>query len=188
MKYERHMCRNMRKVLTLFVCISLTGCAATHHNIGYIKGDSQYRKFSQLNDDQALDMVVLIYNTPTEVYEETIAKNITIDEFLAALKKRKSRSIEESGIFEIKYEKVVLKEWPDEMLVQVYESLDNRINDHDPEPVSELTHEENALRVMRLTARDSIVKEGKRRDNTKIFKEIAANAAMVALNVALMII
>lgn len=172
----------------LCASLALSGCATTMQNHGYKVEGKEYVNFEDLDDDHALKMVVMLYNAPAETYEESVAKHLSIEKYTELLKKRNSKYLKNSGVYDLKYEKIDIKKWTDEELLVVYDTLDIKSKRHKYMPVSSLTEEENTKRIVHLTAVDIIAKELKGRANTRQAWGFVANALAIAASIAVSII
>ena len=182
-----------KKYIKAFVlaalCLSAAGCATTKsHQYGYKVEGREYRKFADLSDEDATKVVVSFFNVPDEIYEDSVAKYLTIQKYMEILEKRKSEYIENSGIFGLAYKEIDLKLWNDQDLVTVYEALERRTIEYRYAPVATLTERENALRICRLTGMNCLIDELRRRKNTREAWGVAAQLVTVALQVALSMI
>lgn len=175
------------RILSILLCASLllSGCASTKFAHGYKIGEKEFVQFKDLNDENALKMVVLLHNVSAETYEEGVAKNLTIEEYTKLLKKRNSKYLKESGVFELAYDKINFNEWGDEDLLTIFEALERKSNKYKYEPVSSLTDQENASRIVHFAGMAMIAKELKKRTNTQRAWAFISNALTVALGVAL---
>lgn len=145
-------------------------------------------RFKDLSDDQALKMVVLIYNVKPELWEDEISRSITLSEYMALLKKRHSKYVKNSGIFDLEYKKENLKKWSDEDLLKIFNALDSKSRNYYEMTAGELSERENAVRIMRLTAMSVIVKELKTRTGTRAAMQVLGQALTVALSIAISVI
>lgn len=145
----------------------------------------EVRDFKELDDDKALKLVVMIYNIRTQYWEESIARNISLGEYINLLALRKSAYLKKSGIFEVKYDKINLKIWKDNDLLRLYDALIPRTERYYAEMGPELTEAQNTERIMYLTALSAADTELKRRENTRNAVTIAGQVLLGALTVAL---
>lgn len=143
------------------------------------------QKFVELDDEHALKIVALIYNVKHEEWEDGIARNLALEQYMALLKKRKSEYVEKSGVFDIKYDKVNLRKWKDADLVNLYRKLLPRSKDYYIDASAELNDRQNAERILYLTALNTVSTEINRRKNTRNAIEIASQLLVGALTVAL---
>ncbi|MFQ5953091.1 MAG: hypothetical protein ACE5JK_06775 [Candidatus Omnitrophota bacterium] len=174
--------------MILCASLALSGCATTRHLHGYKVGEMEYMSFEDLDDANALKMVVMFHNVPAETYEESVAKNLTIGTYTELLKNRKSKYLKESGVFEIAYEKINLKKWEAEDLLAVFEALEIKSNKYKFMPVSTLKAEENAERIIHLTSMSLIASEFRGRVNAQRAWGFLGQALTVALGIALSVI
>ncbi len=172
-------------ILAVLVYAAISGCASTKAHYGYKVDGQQYASFKELDDEQSLKMVVMLYNVPTETYEDKTAKNITITKYMELLQKRKSDYIAGSGVFDLQYEKIDLKVWPEDDLISVYRALAEKPGVYDHQTTHELSENDNATKIVRLTGMEEIVRELRNRQNTRQAWSILAQVLTIALNVAL---
>lgn len=161
------------------------GCASTGSKLAYDKQSDKYELLDDVSDEKALETYTLIYNVQPRTWELETAKNLSLEEFSEALKKRKSRFIKESGVFDLEYNKVDLKNWSDTQLLEFYDHLDARVKNIDISAIPESTDDENALRIIYMSARDRIAREGYRREGLRNFWTIFGQVINVALAVAI---
>jgi len=182
--------KNLIKIIALIAVVSFaaSGCATMNYPTSYKVEGKEYTQFKELDDDRALKLVALVYNVVPENWEEGIARSITLEEYLTLLNKRKSKYINKSGIFEVKYEKVKLSAWKEEDLIKLFEILSPKADNYYMDAAPELTDVQNAQRIVYLTAINAIDTEMKKRRNTKSAVSIASQVVMTALSVALSII
>ena len=174
--------------LILCLCISVSGCASMRYPRSYRVEGTECEEFKELNDDQALKMVALIYNVHFTGWEDNIAKSLTLGEFIALLEKRRSQYIEDSGIFDLEYEKIDISSWSDEDLIKLYKALLPRTEPYYIDSAHELTEEKNAERIIFLTGLGAVVKELKKRETTSNAMYILGQVLSTALTVALQMI
>ncbi len=174
-------------LLLLFVMI-LSGCATMRYPRTYKVEGKEVREFKDLDDDKALKAVVLIYNAKSDVWEDSIARSIALEEYLKLLKKRKSAYIKKSGIFNIKYDKVKVSKMKDADLERLYDVLIPKAEVFSMESAPALSEIENTNRIIYLTAISAVITELKRRDNTRNVISIAGQVLITAITVALQII
>lgn len=175
----------IKKILMIFLCLSMAGCITTRHNIALDGGPQGERKFMDLSDEEALQMVVMLHNVTPAISEDVIAKSIAIVEYTRELKKRKSQYIESSGILELASKELDLDEWTDKEIVEMYRLLDYQVSIYKDAKIEEFSEEERALRVIRITAKNAIFLEGKKRDLLRSFMDIFGQVLLIAVNVAL---
>lgn len=172
--------------LIAVLSLALAGCATTKtQQYGYKVEGKEYRKFEELNDDEAMKVVISFFNVPEETYEDGVAKGLTIEKYMGVLEKRKSKYIKDSGIFSLAYQEIDLKLWNDQDLVTVYEALERRTIEYRYAPVATLSERENALRICRLTGMSCLVSELRRRKNTQEAWGVVAQVLTIGLQVAL---
>jgi hypothetical protein len=144
----------------------------------------EFKDFKDLNDDQALKVVALIYNVSHEGKEDGIARSIALEEYLKLLAKRNSQYLKKSGIFDTKYDKVKISSWNDEELMDLYHYLAPKARAYCVESTSELTETQNSHRIICLIATNSVVTELKKRDITHKVVDIAGRVLVGALSIA----
>ena len=154
---------------------------------GYYKVDGkEVKDFKQLDDEKALKLVVLIYNVKREGWEDGIARDIALQEYIKLLEKRNSPYIKKSGIFTVNYEKVKLSSWKDEDLIKFYRELLPRARNYYIDSAADLTEVQNAERILYLTALSVVNTEMKKRRNTRnavtTGSEVLLGALMIALS------
>ncbi|MDD3089297.1 MAG: hypothetical protein PHT95_05055 [Candidatus Omnitrophica bacterium] len=173
-------------VLVPTVCVSFLfqGCATTS-NAGRHSSDLTIKG---LSDEDALKKVVALYNVKVETADDMIARNIALGVYLDELRKRKSEYIASSGVFDLEFRREDLKKWTDREIVRMFRSLDTMSMPYDRAETSAMSENEKALMVLRLTARQVVHEEGKRRDIVRNVSEAAMNALMVAASIAVAII
>jgi len=175
-------------VLLLAFVMILSGCATMRYPSTYKVEGKEVREFKDLDDDKALKAVVLIYNAKSNVWEDSIARSIALEEYLKLLKKRKPAYIRKSGIFNIKYDKVKVSKMKDADLERLYDALIPKAEVFSMDSAPELSEIENAGRIIYLTAISAVITELKRRDNTRNVISIAGQILVTALTIALQII
>src|SRR3989338_3137426 len=94
--------------LLIILSIAMAGCATMRFPGAYKVEGKEFSQFKELDDERALKVVALIYNVKFEGWEDNIARSIALEEYLSLLKKRGSRYIKKSGIFNIQYDKAKL--------------------------------------------------------------------------------
>ena len=172
-------------VLLLCVIVILSGCATIRYPTTYKVEGKEVKEFKDLDDDKALKAVVLIYNIKSDVWEDSIARSITLEEYLKLLKNRKSAYIKKSGIFNIKYDKVKFSKMKDEDLERLYDALLPKAEAYHMDSAPELSEVQNASRILYLTAISSVITELKKRDNTRNVISIAGQVLVTAITIAL---
>jgi len=170
------------------LCAALSGCATMRYPSAYKVEGKEVKDFKDLDDDQALKVVALIYNLKHECWEDGIARSIALEEYLKLLVKRNSQYVKNSGIFDTKYDKVKISSWKDEDLMKLYDSLVPKARDYYTECAPELTETQNAQRITYLTAINVAIKELKKRDVTQKVAAVAGQVLVTALSVALSMI
>lgn len=175
-------------VLLIFISVAVCGCATMRYPGAYKVEGKEFKEFKELDDDRALKLVALIYNVKTETWEDGIARSITLEEYLTLLGKRRSRYVKNSGIFDIKYDKVVISKWEDGDLIKLYEALVPKTDAYYMDSAAELTEIQNARRIIYLTALNSIATELKKRENTRSAVAVASQLLLTVLSAALAMI
>jgi hypothetical protein len=175
-------------VLLLSLVIILSGCATMRYPSTYKVEGKEVKEFKDLDDDKALKAVVLIYNAKSDVWEDSIARSIALEEYLKLLKNRKSAYIKKSGIFNIKYDKVKVSKMKDGELERLYDALIPKAEVFSMDSAPELSEIQNANRIIYLTAISSVMTELKKRDNARNVISIAGQILVTALTVALQMI
>jgi len=179
----------VKPLVPLFcAAIILSGCATMRYPNTYKVEGKEVKEFKDLDDDKALKAVVLIYNSKNDIWEDSIARSIALEEYLKLLKKRKSAYIKKSGIFNIKYDKVNVSKMKDEDLEKLYDALIPKAEVYRMDSAPELSEMENASRIIYLTAVSSVITELKKRDNAKNVISIAGQILITALTVALQVL
>lgn len=180
----------MRRFPVLILCAAalLSGCATMRYPGAYKVEGVEVKDFKQLDDDRALKLVALIYNVGTEAWEDGIARSIALEEYLKLLTGRKSKYIKESGVFDIKYEKVRLSTWKDDDLIRLYDVLDLKTRGYYIDSSAELTETENAKRIMYLTAINAVTKELTIRDGKRTAFSVVGQVLLTVLSAALSMI
>lgn len=177
----------MIKPLALLLCavIVLSGCATMRYPKTYKVEGGEVKEFKDLDDDKALKAVVLIYNTKSDIWEDSIARSIALEEYIKLLKKRRSAYIKKSGIFSIKYDKVKISGMKDEELEKLYDALLPKAEVYRMDSAPELSEIQNASRITYLTAISSVITELKKRDNTRNVISVAGQVLITVLTIAL---
>jgi hypothetical protein len=180
----------MKKLIlpTTVLCILallVSGCATMRYPYTFKVEGKQVIDFKQLDDDKALKLVVMIYNISPKDWEDGIARNVSLGEYINLLSKRNSDYLRKSGIFEVKYDKINLKAWKDPDLLKLYDTLIPKTEKYYVEEAPGLSEVQNTERIMYLTALSAIDTELRRRDNTRNAMGITGQVLMGALTVAL---
>jgi predicted small secreted protein len=182
----------MRKALPtlLIVAFALSGCATVGagEKVVFDGGSKGERKFKDMSDEEALKITVAVYNVTPETEEDIKAKNIAMGAYVAELKKRKSKYLDDSGVFKLAYEEIDLKKWSDQDIVTMFRTLEARASSYGRVEVNKLEEGPKALMLMRLTAMNAVFEEGKRRDLFRNMVDVAMNAFLVFASVAVAII
>jgi len=182
--------RKSNRLIALFIISSflISGCATVNYPRIYKVDGKEYADFKELDDERALKAVALIYNARHDMSEDSIARNIALDEYMKLLKKRNSAYLKKSGIFDTKYEQVDLKKWGDGELRRLYETLKPRADLYYMDSAVDLTEAQNADRLMYLTSVNAIENELRRRGNTKNATIMAGQILVGVLSLALAMI
>lgn len=182
--------RTLVKPLILLLCAVtvLSGCATMRYPSTYKVEGKEVKEFKDLDDDKALKVVVLIYNTKSDIWEDSIARSIALEEYLKLLKNRRSAYIKKSGIFNIKHDKVKVSKMKDEDLERLYDALIPKAEVYHMDSAPELSEVQNANRIIYLTAISSVITELKKRNNARNAISIAGQILVTALTVALQMI
>ena len=182
--------RTLVKLSVLLLCAIavLSGCATMRYPTTYKVEGKEVKDFKDLDDDKALKAVVLIYNSKSDVWEDSLARSIALEEYLKLLKNRKSAYIKKSGIFNIRYDKVKISKIKDEDLERLHDALMPKAEVYHMDSAPELSEIQNANRIIYLTAIISVEQELKRRDNTRNAISIAGQVLVTILTVALQMI
>jgi len=171
-------------VLTLILSLALPGCATSGSKLSYVKGENRDKLLKDVSDEKALDTAVMIYNARPQSSEDEISRSIAFDEYINALKKRKSAFLKESGVFELKCEPADLKKLTDSQILELYDYLDERVKNVDLQALPEATEDENSWRIIHMTARDAVAREGYRREGLRNLWTVFGQVLNVALAVA----
>ena len=175
--------------LVVLASVLISGCATMRYPRMYKVEGNEVREFKDLDDDKAIKAVVLIYNAKSDIWEEKMARSIALEEYLKLLKKRKSRYIKKSGIFNMKYDRVNVSKMKEEDLEKIYDALAPGAETYYMDSAApELTERQNVKRLVYLTAMSSIVTELEKRNNAKNVLSIAGQVLVTALTVALQIL
>jgi hypothetical protein len=179
--------RTLAKPLVLLLCVIaiLSGCATMRYPSTYKIEGKEVREFKDLDDDKALKTIVLIYNVKSDIWEDSLARSIALEEYLKLIKTRKSAYIKKSGIFNIKYDKVKVSKMKDGDLERLYDALIPKAEVYRMDSAPELTEIQNANRIIYLIAISSVITELKKRDNARNVISIAGQVLVTALTVAL---
>lgn len=172
-------------VFLIVLSVILCGCATMRYPRAYKVEGKEFREFKELDDDRALKLVALIYNVSHESWEDSEARSLALDEYIKLLRKRNSKYIKKSGIFNIKYDKVRISSWKNSELEKLYDLLAPKADNYFMEAAPKLTEEENARRIMYLTAINCIAREMEKRQKTDIIVGTAGQVILTALSVAL---
>ena len=145
----------------------------------------EFREFKELDDDKVVKMIVQIYNVKSEVWEDGIARSISLQTYLDLAKKRNSAYINKSGVFGMEYDKVNISSWKDEDLEKLFDSLAPKARQFYMDSAPELNEMQNANRVIYLTSVSAINKELHKRKNTRDAISVASQLLDGALSIAL---
>ena len=174
--------------MMLCLCVFVSGCATMRYPSAYKVEGKEFKEFKDLDDERALKTVALIYNVKHECWEDGIARSVALEEYQKLLAKRKSQYVKNSGLFDIKYDKVNLSSWEDGDLIKLYDCLVPKANAYYVECAPELTEIQNAERIVYLTAIGAVVRELKKRDITDKAVAIAGQVLSAALTIAMALI
>ncbi|MFA4982333.1 MAG: hypothetical protein WC592_07710 [Candidatus Omnitrophota bacterium] len=166
--------------------VALSGCATMRYPSDFKVEGKEFKDFKELDDEKALKVVALIYNVKHDTWEDVIARNLALEEYLELLGKRRSQYLKNSGIFEVKYEKANLSAWGEDDLIKLYDALLPKTDPYYMDSASELSEKQNAERIVYLTAVCSIASEMKRRNIKKnaivVGGQILSTVLMIALS------
>lgn len=172
-------------LLLLLSAILLSGCATMRYPSVYKVEGKEFKEFKELDDDRVVRMIVQIYNIKSDVWEDGIARSISLDIYLELANKRKSAYIKNSGVFALAYDKVKLASWNDEDLEKLYNNLLPKARQFYMDQAPELSEAQNASRVTYLTSVSAINNEFQKRKNTRDAVQIASQLLAGALSIAL---
>lgn len=170
------------------MCALVSGCATMHYPRTYKVEGKEVKEFKELDDEKALKLVALIYNVRHEQWEESIARSIALQEYIGLIAKRKSNYLKKSGIFEVAFDKVKLKEWKDPDLIRLYDSLVPKVENYYVDEAPQLSDMQNAERIMYLTAISAINTEMKNRGNTRNALYVGSQVLLGVLTIAMAMI
>ena len=201
----------------LLFCLVMAGCASSSNNIksGYMTGEVQDTCLKDLDDSQAIDLFNRVYAQPVSGKDDTLAKDMTVTALIKALGTRKSRQIKDSGVLNTKQNKVDIKKWTDDEVVEFYNRMHEEISGgatsdagesssggsaywgvssadgpSDKKGVSsDVKSNDSALSIIRLTGLYSAGNEISRREGSGqgwgVVKDVSLTTATVAAQVAL---
>ena len=175
-------------VLLVSLSVLLSGCATMRYPTVYKVEGKEVKEFKELDDDQAVKAIVLVYNVKHDDWEGGIARSIALEEYLGLAKKRNSRYIKNSGVFDLKYDRVDISSWEDDDLRKLYAGLLPRARGFYMDSAAELTEIQNADRILYLTAINIVAKEMRKRKNADDATAIAGRILVGVLSVALSMI
>jgi hypothetical protein len=159
-----------------------------HYPTGYKVEGKEFKEFKELDNERALKLIALIYNVRTETWEDGMARSIALEEYQKLISKRSSAFVKNSGILKIEYTRANIPQWKDADLVKLYDTLNSKTADYYMNSAPELSEMQNVKRIMYVTAMNSIVKELKKRENTKTVVSVASQILLTALSTALSMI
>ena len=165
--------------------LSTSGCATMRYPKTYKVDGTVFKEFKELDDEKALKLVVLICNVKHVEWEDNMARSIALKEYIGLLEKRKSAYLKKSGIFKFEYERVNLRSWADNDLMNLYDSLVPKAEGYYLDVAPKLNDFQNAERIAYLTALSAIGTEMKRRNNTRNVVTFTSQILVGALSVAL---
>ncbi|MBD3295894.1 MAG: hypothetical protein GF392_00815 [Candidatus Omnitrophica bacterium] len=171
-------------VLAVLAGLLLSGCATARYDHGYRIEGRTYQSLGDMDDDTALKMVAALYNVHARSYTEQIAKDLTLETYLEALRQRNSDYIDTSGIYDVPYDRVDLSGMPSEDLVRLFNELEKEYPRYRHVDISSLSEARSARRIIGLTGMYEIAGELRRRDNTRRAWAFLGQALQVALSVA----
>lgn len=166
----------------------LSGCATMRYPSVYKVEGREFKEFKELDDDKVVKMIVQIYNIKSDVWEDGIARSISLETYLELAKKRNSPYIRKSGVFALEYDKVKISSWKDEDLEKLYDSLVPKARQFYMDSAPELTEIQNADRITYLTAVNAITNEFHKRKNTRDAISLASQFLAGALSIAMAMI
>ena len=172
-------------VFVLCILTLISGCATMRYPSSFKVEGKEVKDFKQLDDDKALKLVVMIYNIKAQDWEDRMARSISLEEYISLLAKINSVYLKKSGIFRVSYHKIKLKDWKDENLIRLYNTLTPKAEKYYIETGPELSEIQNTERIMYLTAMSAVDTELRRRDNTRSAMSVASQVLMGALTIAL---
>lgn len=165
-------------------CIVLAGCATVGGGDTSAKADDGVKKFKKLSDEDALKTVVAIYNVKIDSPMDMTARNIAFDTYIGEIKKRRSKYLEDSGVFQLSYDQENIKKWTDRQIVETFRALETKTLEFEKAKAEDLTEEDRTMQLVRLTAMNAIYKEGAKRDLFRNIMEASMNALMIAASIA----
>lgn len=174
--------------MTVLLCILLAGCATMRYPTCFKVEGKEYKEFKDLDDERALKVMALIYNVQPVTYDDGVARSIAIEEYQNLLSKRRSSYVTNSGIFQIKYDKVALKSWKNEDLQKFYQTMYPKAACYYQDAAPELSETQNAERIVYVTAVNAAAKELKRRDASDQAMTVAGQVLAGVLSIALAMI
>jgi hypothetical protein len=179
--------RGIALVIAFPVCLALalSGCATMRYPKAYKVEGTECVDFKELDDEKALKLIALIYNVKHQDAVDDIARSLALEQYMNLVKKRNSVYCRNSGIFDIKYDKVVLKKMGDEDLYKLYEDLEPRAGTYYMESAKELSEAQNTQRITYLTAICCVANEMRRREGTRQAMAVAGQVLAGALTVAM---
>lgn len=180
--------RYLRTAITVLICFTLCGCAAMRYPTCFKVEGKEFKEFKDLDDDKALKVLALIYNVQPATYDQGVARSIAIEEYQGLLSKRRSKYVAESGIFQIKYDKVNLRAWTNGDLEKFYRTMYPKAVCYYQDAAPELSEQQNAERIIYVTAVNAAAKELKRRSSADRAMTVAGQLLAGALSIALAMI
>lgn len=164
--------------------IALAGCATTGGGDIHARAGQHATKFKKLSDEEALKIVAAVYNCRSEAPMDMTAKNITLGTYIDDLKKRRSKYLEDSGVFQLSFDREDIKKWTDRQIVETFRALETKALQYERTGEADLREEEKTAQLIRLTAMDAIYREGKRRDLFRNILEASMRALTIAASIA----
>lgn len=165
-----------------------SGCATMHYPKNYVVEGKVVNEFKELDDERALKLVAMIYNVKPEQWEEEVARNISLKEYVGLLKKKNSAYLKKSGVFEMQYDDVNLKTWKDADLAKLYKAIMPKAREYYVETGPELSDMQNTERIIYLTALSAVRTEMDRRGNMRNIVSVGSQILVGALSIALSMI
>lgn len=135
-------------------------------------------------DGEALRFGTIIYNLSPQDYEGEMAKNIAFGEYLKKLKRKRSKLVRGSGIFDLKYEPVKISSLPNAELLKLHELYASRLGTYEGVRDIELSEDEEGYRIIYATSTKAIRKELGKRNLIDTSREILMNLIGIAATIA----
>jgi len=163
------------------IVIALLACAVLQLAVigyAYAANDlEQMRKELREKTDEEVVQRIKTYSTlDVETRADEIAKTLAIDEWMKIAKERKSHQvIKDSGVLNLEYEKIDVKEMDDQTIVSFYKYYEEKLSSFlgpDAMPIAkfkQLPEIEKRVVNMRAIAGTLLWEEGNSRDSTRNF-------------------